>query len=659
MPDSDVVVAVTFRKANLNISYETDGNGSVTGPDTAQFNDLVSLTVKADEGYALYNLYADNAWGETADIYENNTFYMLDNNVTVHAEFVPVIPAKAPNIDENGEYHLGNVAYCDIGGMYFSVKDGIVDKELDSIDVSYFDFRLLSDDTYQISHYTGPTQDLTEIVIPKSYDGKPVTTLGSGGYDVFIVSNDTKPQFTLTLNENIREIREYTFYTMWVKEVRGDTSGLHELGDFAFSWANSKGGYTLDLSLDYPGEITVDYETFNNMNVTAHIKHSAHFSRTSLHLNSLTYVFTDEHTYGNPYWSWAYDFSSAEATFACTDKRCRHEETVEATVTGETVGETATYHATAAFCSNTYTDTKSVYTDRIGARLVGHSISLEGDIGVNFYMELTGDVAYSETAYMHFTIPTGSTTTESDVYVKDANIVSSDGKKYYVFKCRVAAKEMTSDIKAQIIDGDRSGTEYTYSVKDYADYLLSHTGENEEWDKAVPLVKAMLNYGAYSQVYFDKNPEKLANAGLTTEEKTLGDVSINIAEPVISDLPGDTTFEGATLSLKSVTTLSLYFRSSQTLNFDCQGYTVETVSSGDYQIARIRGFKSDRIGDTITLTVNGTGTATYSPLNYCKKVLTLSTSTEDEAKNEKTLRLQNTVKALYWYWQAACDYFSE
>ena len=86
---------------------------------------------------------------------------------------------------------------------------------------------------------------------------------------------------------------------------------------------------------------------------------------------------------------------------------------------------------------------------------------------------------------------------------------------------------------------------------------------------------------------------------------------------------------------------------------------METVSSGDYQIARIRGFKSDRIGDTITLTVNGTGTATYSPLNYCKKVLALSTSTEDEAKNEKTLKLQNTVKALYWYWQAACDYFSE
>ena len=389
------------------------------------------------------------------------------------------------------------------------------------------------------------------------------------------------------------------------------------------------------------------------------MKHSAHFSSSGLHLKSLTYNFTDNHTYGDPLWSWAYDYSSAEATFACADKRCRHEESVEAAVTGETEGEIATYHATAKFCSNTCTDTKSVYTDHIGARVVGHSISLDGDIGVNFYMELSKDVAYSENAYMHFTIPSGNITTEEDVYVKDARKASSGGKDYYVFKCRVAAKEMTSVIKAQIINGGNSGREYTYSVKEYADYLLSHTGENEEWDKAVPLVKAMLNYGAYSQVYFDQNPEELANAGLTDEQKALGEVSINVADPMVKDLPEGTTFEGATLSLRSKTTLSLYFTSSETLKFDCGGYTVETVTSGGYQIARIRGFNSDHIGDTITLTVNGAGTVTYSPLNYCRNVLTLSTSTEDEAQNEHYKNLQNVVKTLYWYWQAACGYFPE
>lgn len=67
------------------------------------------------------------------------------------------------------------------------------------------------------------------------------------------------------------------------------------------------------------------------------MKHSAHFSSSGLHLKSLTYDLTDEHTCGNPYWSWAYDFSSAVASFPCTDKRCHHRESVQAAVTGEKV----------------------------------------------------------------------------------------------------------------------------------------------------------------------------------------------------------------------------------------------------------------------------------------------------------------------------------
>ena len=48
------------------------------------------------------------------------------------------------------------------------------------------------------------------------------------------------------------------------------------------------------------------------------------------------------------------------------------------------------------------------FSDGVGARLVGHSVSLEGDIGVNFYMMLSDEIAASNTAYMLFTIPNGS-----------------------------------------------------------------------------------------------------------------------------------------------------------------------------------------------------------------------------------------------------------
>ena len=206
---------------------------------------------------------------------------------------------------------------------------------------------------------------------------------------------------------------------------------------------------------------------------------------------------------------------------------------------------------------------------------------------------------------------------------------------------------MTSQITAQLIDGDYSSAVFSYSVKDYADYLLAHTGDNADYAKAARLVKAMLNYGAYAQLYFDKNTGTLANAGLSTVEKELGNVEINIDDPDII-LPYGVTFEGATLSLKSETTLSLYFTSSADLTFSCGNYTVETATKGGYQIARIRGIKAADIGKILTLNVSG-GTVSYSPLNYCKYVL---------ADNTQDGNLQNAVKALYLYWQVAATYFS-
>ena len=125
-------------------------------------------------------------------------------------------------------------------------------------------------------------------------------------------------------------------------------------------------------------------------------------------------------------------------------------------------------------------------------------------------------------------------------------------------------------------------------------------------------------------------------------------ITINIDDPVFSGLPDSTTFEGATLSLKSETTLSLYFKSSDTLKFACAGYNVEKATSGDYQIARIRGIQAAHIGDNFTLKINGTDAVTYSPLNYCKKVI------EDDTRD---VNLKNVAKALYLYWQAAKNYF--
>lgn len=295
------------------------------------------------------------------------------------------------------------------------------------------------------------------------------------------------------------------------------------------------------------------------------------------------------------------------------------------------------------------------FADGMGARVVGHSLSVEGDIGVNFYMELDENVAASETAYMRFLIPGTNGVEESDIAVSNAKTKTAGNHTYYIFKCGVSAKEMSSTITAQLIDGDHSGDIYTYSVKDYAEYVLARP-EVSEYAAAANIVKAMLNYGAYSQLYFGKTGVPLANESLTTAEQQPADVTAATIgkSTYTASLPDGVVFEGATLSLKSNTTLSLYFTSANNaeLSFACSGKTVDKSSVQGYQVARLRGIPSFELDNefTVSVTANGsTGTISYSPMNYCYNALNNSDTEE---------KLTNVIKALYVYWNEAYQYFN-
>ncbi len=98
----------------------------------------------------------------------------------------------------------------------------------------------------------------------------------------------------------------------------------------------------------------------------------------------------------------------------------------------------------------------------LGEHIYGHSISLDGDIGVNFYVELTDKLLASKTAEMVFTIPNGSeseteTLPVKDVTADDSNKLVVGGKTYYKFKCSISAKDMASTITAQLVDGEKPG----------------------------------------------------------------------------------------------------------------------------------------------------------------------------------------------------------
>ena len=162
----------------------------------------------------------------------------------------------------------------------------------------------------------------------------------------------------------------------------------------------------------------------------------------------------------------------------------------------------------------------------------------------------------------------------------------------------------------------------------------------------------MLNYGAYAQLYFtpDTDPALLANVG---RESDLGGVTAETIgkSTYTNELNGVAEFSGATLSLKSQTTLSLYFTSDVDLTLTCD-HEYETEKKNGYQIIRIRNIHAKNLMDDFTVTVSdgaNSGTISYSPMNYCYNVL------NDENQSEA---LQNVCKALYLYAEAADDYFN-
>ena len=323
--------------------------------------------------------------------------------------------------------------------------------------------------------------------------------------------------------------------------------------------------------------------------------------------------------------------------------------------------------------------------DGIGAKLAGYSLSLTGNIGVNFYMELSNDIVNDESAYMNFILPNGTT---SKVYVsgthEDGSTATTDttvknGVTYYVFTCEVAAKEMTSDIMAQMIgnNGKKTGKVYTYTVKEYADYILSHmSAEESDISKAtIQLVKGMLNYGGAAQKYFGYKTDQLASDGLTLTGTVFNDTSIinNITNEAnkasVTCANAKVTFKSAYLSLNSTTDLcvSVQFADDVTVKEDMFAIWCNTdqISKDQYEVTKVNeencykitlhGVKASLLNEKYAFYVELSDTE-YAELAYGTNsyAYTVMSSACDNINNIESLR--EVVKALYAYGVCAEEY---
>lgn len=274
------------------------------------------------------------------------------------------------------------------------------------------------------------------------------------------------------------------------------------------------------------------------------------------------------------------------------------------------------------------------YEDGIGAKLEGYSLSLDGNIGVNFYMELDESVLSDDDAYMEFTLPNKTT---KQVPISEAKKATVGTEEYYVFSCEVAAKEMDDTIKAQMITANGNGTEYTYTVRDYAEYIIDKPDTYGE--ETVALVEAMLNYGDYAAAYFNEVPREA-----TPEMKGLTAEALLVFEKSETrELPEGIKYYGSSLLLESETTLRHYFKVEEGTNVNEYGFTDNKENNYYVDFTNISAVN---LSENKSFTV-GDYTIVYSPLSYVYAVL--KSASADES-------LKNLCKALVLYSDAANTY---
>ena len=145
----------------------------------------------------------------------------------------------------------------------------------------------------------------------------------------------------------------------------------------------------------------------------------------------------------------------------------------------------------------------------------------------------------------------------------------------------------------------------------------------------------MLAYGMHARAYFNSTESAWPISNVTIP---------NYPEWVNAN--AEDIYDGMSISLKSQTTLSLFFKSENELTLTCDKPQYKTAQDGNNYVIRIRNIAAADLDKQINVVVNGRPAVAASPLTYCYKV-----------QNSPDEKLANVAKALYKYWEAASQYF--
>ena len=288
-----------------------------------------------------------------------------------------------------------------------------------------------------------------------------------------------------------------------------------------------------------------------------------------------------------------------------------------------------------------------------------HSATLGDDIKINTYLDLQDNV----------TNPVMTAWLDDNNKTTINGSLQDDGR--YKFVYGVAGPQMSSTIyytiTATVDDEEVITAVKTYSVRDYCESILN----SDKSQKMKDLAAQMLNYGAYSQIYFGYDTNDLANKNL----ESLGystdlDTSVINQSAVVSfdEYDGDIKAQFTTNSLifDSEIALKYYMTLDDGVENAYMAYRVkdsnsaytyvELTESGNRYYAKIEDIKAPlltEVYESFICVKNGneyqqiSNTKYYSPECYATAIYNNSTKQN----------MIDAVVAMMMYCQAARDYF--
>ncbi len=306
------------------------------------------------------------------------------------------------------------------------------------------------------------------------------------------------------------------------------------------------------------------------------------------------------------------------------------------------------------------------------------SLTLEGQIGVNFYMDVPTDLG--EDAYVLMSGSKG----DQKIMLKDCVPDKNNG---YRFTYKVSAKEIHDKVTLKVFkdsstevslyktgtDGEPveiSGNKFTYSVYDYIKSV-----QNGEYDeKLVNLVNALEAYGSYSQKYFGYNVSTANVDSLKIKDEVAAVSADDLSgyKFYSENIPDDVKFLGYSLILSSETSVKLYFESEnmdkyfksedldegvELVNQDGNKFCliisdIPANSLGNTKYLYIKTSSEEKTDDYgNTWTENKFMEFNVSPLSYAYSALSMY------GDNAEKTDLCNAMKVLYLYYNAARNYF--